>query len=74
MRWYIRSESCSSGVLEYRGLAVVELGSDGAKLYWLLLVMFLFLPFAIWLSLLLTGLGVSDWSRPVIGGEAGGAV
>lgn len=43
---------------------VGELGSDGAKLYWLLLIMFLRFSFAISLSLVLTGLGVSDWSRP----------
>jgi hypothetical protein len=42
---------------------VEQLGSDGAKLDWLLLLMFLYLPFTTWLYLVLTGLGVSDWSR-----------
>lgn len=47
----------------YPGLAVVgELGSDDAKLYWLLLLMVLSLPLAIWLSLMLAGLSV--WSLP----------
>lgn len=40
----------------YEGLAVVgELSSDGPLLHWFLLIMFLYLPFAIWLSLLLPG-------------------
>ena len=60
-----KSESCFSGVLWYQGLAVVEeLGSDGAKLHWVLSLMFLYLPFTIWLSLVLTGLGVSEGSQP----------
>ena len=47
----------------YRGLAVVrELGSDDAKVYWLLLLMFLCLPLTTWLYLVLAGLGVSVWS------------
>jgi hypothetical protein len=47
-------------MLGYPGLAVVgELGYDGAKVYWLLLLMFSHLPFAIFLSLVLTSLGVS---------------
>ena len=59
------SESCFSGVLEYPGLAVAEeLGSGGAELHWVLSLMFLGLPLAIWLSLMLTGLGVSDRSQP----------
>jgi hypothetical protein len=37
-----------------------ELGSDNAELYWVLLLMIMCLPLAIWLSLVLIGLGVSD--------------
>lgn len=44
--WIVRSEFCFSGVLEYPGLAMVgELVCDGAKLHWLLLLMFLCLLF-----------------------------
>ena len=51
-------------MLGYPGLALVgELGSDDAILLWLLLIMFLHLPFAIWLSLVLAGLGVLGSSR-----------
>jgi hypothetical protein len=51
----------------YTGLAVVEeLGSDVAKIYWFLLLMVLCLPLTIWLSLVLTGLGVSVWSLPPV--------
>ena len=39
---------------------VEELGSDTAKHSWFLLLMFLCLPFAIWLSLVLAGFAVSD--------------
>ena len=53
--------SCFSGVLGYPGLAVVgQLGSNGAMLPWFLLAMLLCLPFAIWLSLVLAGVAVSD--------------
>ena len=45
---------------------VGELGSDGTKVYWLLLIMALSLPLAIWLSLVLAGLGVSVWSLPPV--------
>jgi hypothetical protein len=56
---------CFSSLLCYPGLAVVEeLGSDGAELHWILSLMTLCLPLAIWLSLALTGLGFSDWSQP----------
>lgn len=56
------------GVLGYPGLAVVgELSSDGTKLNWLLLLMFLCLPFSILLSLVLTGLRVTDWKWPRLG-------
>jgi hypothetical protein len=49
-------------LLEYPGLAVVrELVSDGGNSHWFLLHMFFHLPFAIWLSLMLTGLAASDW-------------
>jgi hypothetical protein len=45
---YIRSESCSSRMLAYLGLAVVgELGSNCAKLHWFLLLIILCLPFTI---------------------------
>jgi hypothetical protein len=48
-------------VLDDPGLAVVgELDSNSAKCCFLLL-MFLCLPFSIWLSLLLNGLSISDW-------------
>lgn len=40
-----------------------ELDSDNAKLHWHLLVMFLHFSFTTWSFLLLTYLGVSDWSR-----------
>ena len=53
-------------MLGYLRLAVLkELGSDGAKVYWLLLLMFLCLTLAIWFSLVLPGLGVSDWNWPL---------
>ena len=61
MRCDFKSRSYFSDVLGHPGLAVVEeLGSDGAMLPWFLLVMFLCLPFAIWLSLVSAGLTVSD--------------
>ena len=42
----------------YSGLAVVgELGSDDAHVFWLLLLMVLHLPFAIWISLVFVDLG-----------------
>jgi hypothetical protein len=42
----------------YSGLTVVgELGSDDAHVFWLLLLMVLLLPFAIWISLVFVGLG-----------------
>jgi hypothetical protein len=59
MRWDFRTESCFSCVLGYPGLAVVgDLSSDVAKWHWFLLLM----PFTIWLSQVLTGLAVSDWT------------
>ena len=39
---------------------MVELGSDDAKQPWFLLLMFLCLSLAIWLTLVLAGLAVSD--------------
>jgi hypothetical protein len=67
MRWDFRSESCFSGVLGYPGLAVVgELGSNGTKQHWLLLLIFLYSPSAIWLSLVLTGLAILDWSLSLL--------
>ena len=49
----------------YSGLAVVgKMDSYGFKVYWLLLLMILHLPLTIWLSLVLSGLGVSVWSLP----------
>ena len=54
-------------MLLYSGFAVVgELGSDYAYIYWVLLVMVLCLPLAIWLSLVFAGLGVSVWSLPLL--------
>ena len=51
----------------YPGLAVVrELGSDDAKQPWFLLLRFLDSPLTIWLSLLLVGLVVSDWSLSLL--------
>ena len=38
--------------------------SNGVKLYWFPLIVFLGLPFAIRMSLVLTVLGILDWSRP----------
>jgi hypothetical protein len=63
MRCSLRSHSCSSGLLGYPGLAIVgDLGSDGFILHWLLLIIFLHLPFTIWLSLGLAALGVMGLS------------
>jgi hypothetical protein len=45
---------------------VGELGSDGAKVYWLLFPMILGLPLIIWLFLVLTDLGVSTWGLPPV--------
>ena len=54
-------ESYFSCVLGYPRLAVVgELHSDDAKYPWFLLFMFLPLLLAIWLSMVLAGLVVSD--------------
>ena len=51
-------------MLAYPWLPVVgELGSDGAILYWLLLIMYLCLPFTILLSLFFVSLSVPHWSR-----------
>ena len=42
----------------YSDLAVLgELGSDDAQVFWLLLLMVLCLPFAIWISLVFVALG-----------------
>ena len=61
MRCDFKSESCFSGVLRYPGLAVVgELVSVDSKQPWFLLLIFLPLPLAIWLSLVLAGLADSD--------------
>ena len=43
-----------------------ELGSDGPMLPWFQLVMFLHLPFAHWLSLVLALLAVSDYGLSVL--------
>ena len=46
-------------------LAIVkELGFDGAKLHGVLSLMILHLPLPICFSLVLIGLGPSDWNRP----------
>ena len=51
----------------YLGLALLgELGSADTKVYWLLLLVQLCLLLAIWLSLVLTVLGVTVWSLPVM--------
>ena len=61
MRCDLKSESCFSGVLGFPVFAVVgELGSGDAKEPWFLLLMFLLLPLATWISLVLVGLAVSD--------------
>jgi hypothetical protein len=61
------SESCFSDVLRYPTLAVVgELGSDDPKQPWFLLLMFLPLPLAIWLSLVLAALAVSDYGLSLL--------
>jgi hypothetical protein len=43
-----------------------ELGSDVDKKHWFLLLMFLCLPLAIWLYLMLTGLPLSDWNLSLL--------
>lgn len=54
-------------MLGYPGLpGVGEFGSDVAKYHLLLLLMFLSLPLPIWLSLMLTGLAISDWSLSLL--------
>lgn len=68
MRW-LWSQFHFSCVLGYSGIPVVgDLVSDGAILHWLLLIMFLNLLFAIWLTLMLFILIVLHWSRPQWGG------
>ena len=63
MRSDFKLESCFSCMIQYLELAVLgELGSGDAKQPWFLLVTFLHLPLAIWLSLVLDGLAVSGWS------------
>ena len=67
MRWDCKSVSCFSGVLGDARLTVVgDLGSDGAKVYWCLLLIILCLPLAIWLSLVLTDLDASVCSLPLL--------
>ena len=67
MKCDFKTRSCFSGLLGYPGLAVVgELGSDGTMLPWFLLVVFLHLPFVIWLSLVLAGVAVSDCGLSVL--------
>jgi hypothetical protein len=41
------------------------MGSDYAKQPWFLLLVFLWLPLTIWLSLVLCSLPISDWMEPV---------
>ena len=61
--------SCFSIVLGYPGLIViVVLGSDSAMVPWFLLVMILCLPFAIWFSLVLVDLAVSEYVLSVLKG------
>ena len=45
---------------------VGELGSDDSMKSWFLLLMFLRLPFIVWLSLELTGLAVSDFGLSLL--------
>ena len=53
-------------MLGYSGLAVVgDLSSDSVILHWLLLIMFLHLPLAIWLSLVLAGQVNPGSSKPL---------
>jgi len=76
MRCDFKTKSCLSDVLRCIVLAVVgELGSHDAKYSWFLLLKFLYLPLAIWLSLMLVGLAASNWRvsflcahEPVISG------
>jgi hypothetical protein len=63
VRCDFKSKFCFSSVMGNPGIAMVrELGSDDAKSPWFLLLMFLHLPSAIWLSLVLPALTTSDWS------------
>ena len=67
MRYIFQSVSLFLGVLVYPELAVGgKQGSDVVKVYWLLLLVQLCLLLAIWLSLVLTVLGVTVWSLPVM--------
>ena len=53
----------------YSGLTVVgELSSDDAHVLWLLLLMVLLLPFAIWISLMFVGLSDSMESASFVPG------
>lgn len=59
---------CFSGVLEYpRFVMVEELGSDIAKKYWCLLLLFLHFPLPICSSLVLTDIAVFNWSLSLLG-------
>ena len=54
-------------LLGHLELAVVgEMDSDDAKVYWLLLLMVLCLPLAIWISLEFDGVGDSLWILPLL--------
>ena len=67
---FLKFKSCFSGVLWYTELEFDgELGSDGAMLVLFLLVFFLSLPFATWLSLFLAGVAVSDCVFSVLLGD-----
>jgi hypothetical protein len=67
MRYIFQSVSLFLGVLVYPELAVGgKQGSDVVKVYWLLLLIVLHLPFAIWLSLVLASLGFSVCSLPPV--------
>ena len=58
----LKSESFFYGVFGFPGLTVVDdLDSEDANWPWFLLLMFLPLHLAIWLSLVLVGLAVSDY-------------
>ena len=70
MKYDFKSTSCFYGVLRNPGLAmenpVLQLGSDGAKYSWFLLVTFSHLPFTIFLSLVLDILVVSGCSLSLL--------
>jgi len=62
----MRFKICFLGVLGYSWLAAVgEMGSEGAILHWLLLIIFLPLPLAVWLPLVFADLVDPGSSKPM---------